>query len=133
MGIQSLGIVTGATSIAATGGSAETFTPDGQKVDNGIHLIDAAIADFRVRPHVTLKYRPPVLQSTGDYSKAKNEVSFVVPKLLASGKTVFNVVRISVECHPESTAAEQKDLRYRGALFMVDTDTDAFWASGSLA
>lgn len=133
MGLQSLGIVTGATSVAATGGTAETFTPDGQSVAGGIHLIDASVADFRIRPHATFKYRAPALQPDGTYSKAKNEVTFVVPKILASGKTVFNVHRSSVEVHPECTAAEAKDLRYRGALLQVDTDTDAFWATGSLA
>lgn len=116
-----------------TGGSDLTLTPDGVTVANGVHVSDAAQTDFRVRRNLTVKNKPPVLSSTGVYSKDRKSMTFVAPKLLASGETVFNLIRIEREVHPESTAAEALDLTMVGAQLCSDTDFTAFWSAGSLA
>jgi len=133
MGLQSTGINDGASSVAPTGGSLMTFTPDGVSVTNGVHLANAAQADFRIRENATCKVKNPTLQADGTYSKDKKSITYVEPKILASGKTVFNLIRIEREVHPESTAAEALNLNLMGAQWLSDSDVAAFWSAGSLA
>jgi hypothetical protein len=110
-----------------------TFTPDGVSVANGIHLSNAAQADFRIRENMTIKYKPPALAGDGSYTKGKWSITYVEPKILTSGATVFNLVRIEREVHPESSAAEALNLLMVGGQLMADADFAAFWAAGSLA
>lgn len=133
MSLQNCTVMSGATGLTVVGGSAETFTPDGLTVASGIHIADAAQPDFRIRKNMTAKNRPPVLNSDGTYTKDKKSITIVAPKLLASGKTQFNLIRIEREIHPESTAAEAKELNMLGGQALSDTDFDAFWTAGSLA
>lgn len=121
---------TGTNSV--TGGTDVTYTSDGQTVQNGLHLVDAGTADYRVRPNMTLKHKPPTF-SSGTYSKDRKTVTLVFPKILASGETVFNLIRIEREVHPESTAAEALELNIQGAQVLFDTDFANFWSVGSLA
>lgn len=130
MALIGMSIPAGAT-LAATGGTAKSFTTDGVDVTSGVHLSDASAADFRVRPNCTFKVKQPSLDSQGVYSKDKKSVTYVVPKILASGKTVFNLIRIEREVHPESSQAEADHLNNMGAQFLFDSDTSAFWSAGS--
>lgn len=132
MGLKNMSINVGG-SIANTGGTAKVFADDGVTVPNGVHVSVPATADFRVREHATFRYQPAALQSDGSYSRQKNTASLTVPKALASGKYVNNVVRIEMDIHPESTATEYADLRKLGAQLLADSDTDNFWTAGSLA
>lgn len=132
MSVQNGSILAGGT-VTAAGGSAVTYTPDGQTVPNGIHLINAQVVDFRIRPNVTLKTKLPSLDSSQVYSKDRKTVLLVIPKILASGKTVFNLIRIEREIHPESTAAEALEFNIQGAQFLVDSDYASFWSAGSIA
>lgn len=133
MSVQNAIVKSGASALTPTGGSDVTFTPDGVTVANGIHLIDAAQTDFRIRRNITLKNKLPNLASTGVYSKDKKTVTFVAPKILADGSTVFNLIRIEREVHPESTAAEALDLNMVAGQLLADADFTNFWVSGSLA
>lgn len=118
--------------LANTGGTAKVFSDDGVTIPNGVHLTVPATADFRVRESATFRYTPPRLQPDGTYTRQANTVSVMVPKLLASGKYVNNVFRITGDVHPESTATEYADIRKLAAQTLFDSDTDAFWTSGSL-
>jgi len=133
MTLQSATVKAGASALTPTGGSDVTFTLDGVSVPNGIHTADAAQSDFRIRRNMTIKNKVPTVQSDGTYSKDKKTITFVAPKILASGKTVFNLIRIEREVHPESTAAEALDLCMIGGQLLSDTDFTAFWSSGSMA
>lgn len=133
MPISTAVVKSGATAMTPTGGSDVTFTPDGVTVVNGIHVADAAQTDFRIRRGITVRNKVPTLLPDGTYSKDKKSVTLVAPKILASGKTVFNLIRIEREVHPESTAAEALDLTMVGAQLLADTDFTAFWSSGSLS
>lgn len=132
MGLKNMSINIGG-SLANTGGTAKVFADDGVTVPNGVHVAVPGTADFRVREHATFRYRPPVLQTDGSYSRQQNTVSLTVPKLLASGKYVNNTVRIVSDIHPESTATEALDLRKLAAQMLFDSDTDNFWTAGSLS
>lgn len=132
MGLNNAAVNAG-TTLSFAGGTAKALTPDGQTVQNGLHLIDASVADFRTRPSATVKFKAPSLDSLGIYGKDKKSIVYVEPMLLASGKTVFNLVRIEREIHPETSAAAALDLLTKGAQMCFRTDFTQFWATGSLA
>jgi hypothetical protein len=133
MGVQNAVVKSGSTAMTPTGGSDLTLTPDGVSVPNGVHISEAAQADFRIRRNATVKNKVPTLLPSGSYSKDKKSITFVAPKILANGETVFNLIRIEREVHPESTAAEALDLCMIGAQLLSDADFATFWSAGSLA
>lgn len=121
-----------ATGITVTAGTDQTFTSDGAPINSGIHLVDAGQTDYRIRRSMTVKVKQPVYNATTGYSKDRKSITLTQPKILASGVTVFNVLRIEREVHPESTAAEALDINRVGAQLMSDADFDSFWSVGSL-
>jgi hypothetical protein len=132
MSLKTMSINIGGT-LANTGGTAKVFADDGVTIPNGVHLTVPATADFRVRESATFRYRPAAIQADGSYSRQNNTASVTVPKLLASGVYVNNVIRITFDVHPESTATEALDLRKLAAQMLFDADTDNFWIAGSLS
>lgn len=133
MTIAALSLQKDATGGTTTGGTAMSLTDDGQDVKNGIHVADAGEPNFLVRTNLTLRTRNPQRQSDGTYSKAKRFATVVVPKVITSGDVVYNLVRIEVEAHPETTDAELTNLHMLGAQIFTDADLEAFLKTGSLA
>jgi len=132
MGLKNMSLLSGGT-VSTTGGTAMVFTDDGVTIQNGVHLVVPATADYRVRESATAKYRPPSVQPDGSYSKDKKQISFNVPMILASGKIVNNTIRVEREVHPEMSAANVANLNKIGAQLLTDTDLDNFWTAGSLS
>jgi hypothetical protein len=133
MGLKTMSLLAAAT-VTASGGSALVFADDGVTIQNGLHLIVPADADYQTRRQVTVKYRQPTLDpKTGSYSKDKKSISLALPIVLTDGRVVFNTVRIEREVHPSLTAANADELNKLGAQLLTDTDVSAFWASGSLS
>lgn len=132
MPIQNSTVIAGATP-SITGGTPFTLTIDGTQVKSGIHVADASVADFRIRPNATFKSRMPLKKADGTYQKGKNSVTFARPKILADLKTVdYPLVRIELEYSAESTDAEIVALMNQGAQFLFDADFTAFFKTGSL-
>jgi hypothetical protein len=131
MPLKTMSLLTG-TTLSATGGTAMAFTDDGVTIQNGVHLVVPATASYTVRESATFKYRPPALVK-GVYTRDKKSVSFNVPIILASGETVNNVIRVEREVHPEFSAANCVELNKKAAQLLFDSDTDNFWAAGSLS
>lgn len=123
----------GATGLTVVGGTDLTFSEGPLPIQGGKQIIIAADADFRVRRNATCKVKLSQLGSDGSYSKDKKTFTFVAPKLLANGSTVFNLIRIEREVHPESTAAEALELNMIGGQVLSDLDFASFWGSGSLS
>jgi len=132
MSILSLALMKDATSNTITGGTSATFETDGVEIKNGVHMVDTTESDFTVRPNITIKNRAHTLLPTGIYTKGKRDVTLVIPKLLADSSLVFNLVRINLEVHPETTAAELLNLRLLGCQCFSDSDMDNFYSYGSL-
>lgn len=128
---MSLTILAGAT-LSATGGTSKTYTPDGVTIVGGAHLSDASVTDFRVRPTISAKAKMPSLAPDGGWSKGKYSLTHSVPMTTASGKVVFNLVRVELEVHPELSAADALELRNKGAQLLFDSDLTNFWQAGSL-
>lgn len=125
-------VKTGASTATVTGGSDITFALTGQSVTNGLNVSITEDTDYRTRRNGTFKSRVPSV-TNGVYSKGKNEVVFVKPLLLDDGTTVFNTVRLSLECHPALTASDVKDLRLIGAQLLTAAAYDSFWTLGALS
>lgn len=132
MAINGSSILSGAT-LAATGGSAKTFTIDGQIVANGVHASDMSVADFKLRPGLTFKARMPSKKSDGTWQKGKFSATLTVPKLKADTTVDFPLARVEMEFSDESTAAELLELRKQIAQVLFDSDYDQFWTSGNKA
>lgn len=132
MGLQNASILAGAT-ISAAGGTAQNFTPDGQTVANGVHLIDASVADFRTRPTMTVKTTPPTVLPDGSMTKDKRVVTYVEPFINTKGVIEYDYIRIERRMSPESSAAKGTGLLVKGAQICTDTDFANMWALGSLA
>jgi hypothetical protein len=132
MGIQTSIVKAGATGLTVVGGADLAFTPNGQPISSGIQVHVATDTDFRTRRHATFRSKQPQLLGNGMYSKSKQSCTFVQPKILADGSTVFNLVRVEVELHPESSVSEGAELRYIGGQLLTDSDFANFWQSGSL-
>jgi len=133
MGLKNMSLLAAAT-VTPSGGTAQVFADDGVTIQNGLHLIVPADTDYQTRRQATVKYRAPALNAqTGVYGKDKKSISYAVPVVLSTGVVVFNTIRIEREVHPSYSAANCVELNKIGAQLLVDTDTDAFWASGSLS
>lgn len=120
-------------SVTTTGGTDLTFSDDGQTVPGGAHFIVPSVADFNVRPQLTVKYRPPQLGTDRKYGKDKKTMSYVQPMKLADGTIVFNTLRIEREVHPDMSVADVNGLNILGAQLLTDADADQFWAAGALS
>jgi len=131
MGLKNMSLLSSAT-ITPSGGTALVFADDGVTIQNGVHLVVPADTDYRTRRSVTAKFRPPVVDKDGVYTKDKKYLSFNVPQILASGKIVNNVIRVEREVHPELSAAQCTELNKVAAQLLFDTDVDGFWATGSV-
>lgn len=131
MPIQNSTLLAGAT-LSAAGGTTFTLTVDGTQVKSGVHVADASVADFRIRPNATFKARMPSKKADGSYQKGKNSVTLVRPKVLANGVVDYPLVRIDIEYSAESTDAEITALMNQGAQLLFDADFTNFFKTGSL-
>lgn len=120
--------------ISATGGTTVNFAPSGKNIVDGVEIVDTGATDYATRCSVSLRVKMPTYnRNTVSWSKGKRMISLVMPKTLASGETVFPVVRIEVEDHPEQTVAERLEMRKRAAQILTDTDFTQFFDTGSKA
>lgn len=132
MPINSCTIVEGAT-CSVTGGTAKTFKANGSVVKGGVQVVDTSVTDARVRPSLTFTARPAVQSADGKtWSFERRETVYIRPKLLANGTVAFNSVRVIVNFHPESSAAEVAELFNSSAQINFDTDFADFRNIGSL-
>jgi hypothetical protein len=133
MALKNMSLLTGAT-VSATGGTALAFTDNGVSVANGVQLVCTTDTDFQTRRICTVKYRPATVDSKlGTYGKDKKSISLALPVVLTTGQVVFCTWRIEREVHPSVAAATVTDMNKLGAQLLIDTDTDGFWATGSLS
>lgn len=132
MGVQNATLLEGAT-VTSTGGASKTYSSNGVPVQNGITLIDASVTDARTRPTIIVRTIPARVDSAGNWSNDKREITLTRPKVLADGKQRFPNIRITQTTHPENTQAELDELRTMCAQILSDADFVNFWRTGSQA
>lgn len=134
MSINGMNIADNATSIAVTGGSALAFYPDGQEVSNGVHVAATAVADFRVRPHVTFRNKNPQRKADGSFTNSTRTIVFTYPYLdSVTGHVYYDTITIEHRSNPVIPASNVKNARYCAAQLMSDADTENFNTAGDLS
>ena len=134
MGVQNANLPLGAT-FAPTGGTATAFTADGTTVPNGVRIVVPADTTAATRRNATVKSRNAVINSaTGKFSgKDKRSAVMCLPEVLPDGSISFDLVRVEIECHPQSAATKVAALKSAGLCMLSDADFDNLWAVGSVA
>lgn len=135
MGLQNATLMVGAT-ISSTGGTSTAFVPNGASVTNGAQVVDSTNTNAVTRASITAKtIKQAVIDVvTGLFiGKTKRQMQLVRPKVLASGRVVFPLVRIELETVPDCTDAEITALLNEGAMLLSDSDFTSFWKLGSIA
>lgn len=135
MGLQNATLLVGGT-VSATGGTSTAFAPNGASVVGGIQIVDTTNSNAVTRASATFR---TIKQATLDLvtglfsGKVKRQAQLVRPKVLASGRVVFPLVRIEVEFSPENTDAEISALLTEGAQLLIDADFTSFWKIGNIS
>lgn len=120
------------TNFTIVGGTDLVFTPDGEEIASGIHLIAASVADFFSRPTLTIRTRQP-RSVNGVITKGKRWYNMSFPRLDANGVLYYDVFRGEVETHPATSAADQLSMDHMIANLMFCSALTSFRATGSLA
>lgn len=131
MSTNSVTVKVGATAVALTGGTDQVFSPDGEKVENGIHLIAAGVTDFYARPSLTIRTRSEKVVN-GAVVKGKRWYVLSQPRLDAAGVLYYDVKRFEEELHPATSAADRLSDMYRMISLISCADLAAFRSTGSL-
>lgn len=133
MPIKSASILVGATA-SLTGGTATPFIPSAQAVTNGIMVVASGDTNPATRRNMTFKSRAANLDpTTGKFSgKEKRQIVICVPEVLTDGSISFDLVRIEIEAHPQSSAGKLGNLRTLAVDVLADADIDNFVNLGSL-
>jgi hypothetical protein len=135
MALKGISLLNAPTSASWTGGTATVFNEDGTPVATGVRVSDSVETDLRLKKHITFKNRNAQLQSDGTFSKARKDIVVTIPFELADGTISYQVVRLSVEFHPEysATAGNLDNLRHFGAQVLLDAETDDYFDHGSVS
>lgn len=133
MSLVNLGLLEGA-SLAASGGTAISFTPANSNGPNQLVVANANEPDFRLRENAVFKASLPVKQPNGSWSKDRRTVTLNVPIYDATTNTYEQItVRMERVAPVFATPAAVLAAINLGAQLMFDGDTTAFWAAGSYA
>lgn len=127
---MSISLLDGGTTSTA-GGAAQAFDRTSTPVTSGMEYADVAETDFFARQKVIVTSRMPSLQADGSWSKQKSSVRFVAPITLADGTIAYNVARVEIECHPESTVANLTELREFAGQMAIQAGLDDLYTAGT--
>lgn len=121
-----------APTIAVSGGTAQSFAPDGTIVTRGIQVADTSVDSVTSRPVVVAKNQPGTLQSNGSWSRDRRSVKYVLPEVLADKTVDFAFIEITVVKSPLRGASTINVLKEKGVQLIYDTDLTNFWQFGAL-
>lgn len=132
MALTNIALLTGAT-VSATGGTAQTFAPNGTRVNRGISVSDIAVDNVLTQHSIVFKNTPGALQPDGTWSKDRREAKYVIPEVLADGTVDFATLEISMVKSPLRGLTTVNALKEKGAQLVIDADVSNFWATGAIA
>lgn len=130
MAITNMSLLTGPT-ISVTGGTAQTFAPDGTKVNRGIAVSDVAVDSITSRHQAVFKNTPGTLQPDKTWSKDRRTAKYVIPEVLADGSIDFATLEITLVKSPLRGATTVNALKEKGIQLIQDADCTNFWLNGS--
>lgn len=135
MSVQNATLMVGGT-VATTGGTSTAFVPNGAIVSGGVQIVDSTNTNAVSRASITCRtIKQAALDTlTGLFTgKIKRQAQLVRPKVLASGRVTFPLIRVELEVPADCTDAEISALLSEGAQLCVDADFVSFWKVGSLS
>ena len=134
MSVQNASLSIGAT-VTVSGGTAATFAPSGKTIPDGIQTVCTTDTNPVTRRSITHKSREATInQATGKFGgKSKRSCVFVMPEVLPDGSISFDLIRIEVECHPQSASTKLSALLSGGTQLLNDADYANFWPLGSMS
>lgn len=133
MSLVNLGLLEGAT-LTAAGGTAVNFTPANGGVAGQIYLANATEADFRLRETVQAKASVPTQQANGEWSKDRRSMVINIPIYDSVSETYDKVTfRLERVAPVFATPTQLVSATGMAGQLCFDTDTAAFWATGSYA
>ena len=132
MAITNLTLLTGPT-ISITGGTAQTFAPDGTVVNRGISVSDVAEDNVTARASCVVKNVKGVLQPDGSWSKDRRSAKIVMPGILADGTVDFAFLEITLVKSPLRGASTVTALKEKGIQLIHDADLTSFWSMGAIS
>lgn len=133
MAVNNSTILVGGT-VSTTGGTSTAFVLNGAQVAGGVQVVDSTSTNAITRASITFRtIKSAVIDAvTGLFTgKTKRQAQLVRPKVLASGRVAFPLIRIELETHPEQTDAEISALMSEGAQLLSDADFTQFWKIGA--
>lgn len=133
MAVNNSTIMVGGT-VSTTGGTSTAFVLNGAQVAGGVQVVDSTSTNAITRASITFRtIKSAVVDAvTGLFTgKTKRQAQLVRPKVLASGRVAFPLIRIELETHPEQTDAEVSALMSEGAQLLSDADFTQFWKIGA--
>lgn len=131
--LKGLSLADAATSCSVTGGTAQVFNADGLEVKNGLHLSATAVADFRVRPHLTFRNIHPKRLSNNRFSNGVRTIIVTDPYLdSTTGEVHYVTTTIEQKYSPVVPAATIASNRLKAAQALFVAGTSDFNTAGSL-
>lgn len=94
-----------ADATAVPTGTAATYLPGGDEIQNGLFLVDTSVSDLRIQPYLALKTRKSQYQN-GVFTKYMRKFTSAIPRLRANGLYTFDFIRIEIEISPETAIAD---------------------------
>lgn len=134
MPLSTASILSGATYVTPTGGTALTFA--GRGAQNNTHiLVDSAATDARTQKSIVCSVKDPKVSAgaPNGYTQARVTVTTKSPKTLANLNITVNTMQTTMATDTETTAAEIAELKLQHIQAIMDADFTALWLNRSLA
>lgn len=133
MALRNASIPLGAT-LTPTGGTATTLSSLGQTLSElKTYLASAGVTQLtRTAVDFSTKQPKASITAPGGFTQGRSSFKMTRPKVLANTKRTLNGISVEISTDPETSAAENLDLRITACLLLLDSELDAFWLNQSV-
>lgn len=134
MSLNNASVLSGATYVAPTGGSALAFESLGVR-NNTNEIFATADTDLRTRRSIVCTVKDPKVSASAPngYTQARRTATFKSPLSLDNGNVTVNTAKVEFAFDVETTEAELDEMKLILCQAIMDSDFDNFYADGSLA
>lgn len=134
MSLNNASVLTGATYVAPSGGTALPFGSTGLRNNTNV-LYATGDSDLRTRRTITCAVKEPKtsVSAPNGMTQARASLVFKSPLTLDNGNITVNTVRIEFAYDVETSVAEIDELKIIASQLIGDSDFDELIANISLA
>ena len=134
MSLINASVLSGATYVAPTGGSALAFA--GRGAQNGSHVLyESAATDARTQKSIVCSVKDAKVSAgaPNGYTQNRATLTYKEPLTLDNANITVNTMQCNLAVDVETTAAEMLEMKNLMCQFIMDTDFTEFWNNRSLA